>query len=421
MALNLTAAPGRQVSFSRRRFLQTYRHVAFALQLLSGVSTTSTFIRLCEQCHLPLVFVSLPILLFVVCLFTRFTPNRDVGVTAIVVGASTGAIAGFVSTVVDNSVAIPSPYAVPASRSNLAVVISSLEFLHIPVIVGAVMYTFCLMFTRLPPVTLVVLALATATCGTTILGIGLTLTYDSVFTSFGASVDTTPTFRISDWSMTLSITFVTIFGASLMPMLRRNKRAWIICFASLLVSTWWQRRYFDTLQWDWDMSYFPIPGALVGVVVLFMIDVVELTEAADVVGKRQSLQHLDVVDGGSVLVNEALFSAITWHILAYVVERLSLTMILANRRNRLKPGVVRRDETDVWLCCLGMMGLISSFSPQATNLFSLLARNVTICLALTLYVCISLISGTLANGYFIDDVLGLTLLVTTATTNFAAQ
>jgi hypothetical protein len=39
---------------------------------------------------------------------------------------------------------------------------------------------------------------------------------------------------------------------------------------------------------------------------------------------------------------------------------------------------------------------------------------------LTLYICLTLTSGELTNGYFIDDVLGLSLLVTTAATDFVA-
>jgi hypothetical protein len=408
----LSAAP-RQVTFNRHRFLQTYRHVAFVLQMLSCVATAATFVRICEQRHLPLVFLALPLLMFVVAIFCRVTPMREAGIMAIIVGATTGAVSGFVSTVVDNSLLV-SADVIPFRDSNVAAVICSLEFLHIPVVVGAIMYTFCLLFTRLPPVTLLVLAVATAACGTTIFGIALTVVHDPFFTGDNASISGS-SFRVSDWTAVLFVVFAGIFIASLLPLLHVNKRAWLVCLATLVASSYWQANFFDTMQWDWDRSHFPIPGTLVGIVLLYMIDVIQLTEAADVAGKRQSLR-LESADS-SPYIGDTILSTMTWHVGAYVVERTSLTFILNSRRSRLKPE--QRGGSDVWLCCLGMLGLLSICSSYGSKLFTLFGRNVTICLALALYVCITATTGVLANGYFIDDILGLSIFATTATSDFA--
>jgi len=401
---------GRQVTVSQQRYLQTYRHVAFVLQILSGVATTASFIRISEQHRLPPIFLALPSLLFLLTAIGRCLQLHDTNVTAIVIGATTGAIAGFLSSVVSNDeISVASPASL--TRDSSETFICTLEFLHIPVVLGTVMFSFCLLFTRLPPLTLVIIAAATAACGTVILGTGLLLINDPMIGSFSSGQP----FSIVSHSTVLVETFLGIFVLALMPALRSNKRAWLICIACFTVSSHWQWSFLDSLQWDWQKSHFPIPGSLFAIIVLFMAEVIEMSETADLTLRRSRARLGYMADDSS-----AVFTAVMWHVGAYVVERTSLTIILDSRRRSSKHGY-RPQGSDAWLCCLCMLGLLGILSPSANRHFSLLSRVTVICLGLVLYVTMTVTSDALANGYFLDDVLGLAVLVTVASSDFASS
>jgi len=401
---------GRQVTVCRQRYLQTYRHVAFILQLLSGIATTATFVRISEQYHLPPIFLALPSLLFLLTAIGRCLQLHDTNVTAIVIGATTGAIAGFLSSVITNSdlsaVTSQSP-----TRSETVTFICTLEFLHIPVVVGTVMFSFCLLFTKLPPLTLIVIAAAIAACGTVLLSIIILLINDPMIGGFSGSQE----FSVLGHSALLLETFLGVFILALMPALRSNKRAWLICIACFTVSGHWQWSFLDSVQWDWEKSYFPIPGSLFAIVVLFMVEVIEMSETADLTLRRSRVRQESSADDSN-----PVFTAIMWHIGAYVVERTSLTIILDSRRRSSKHGHYSQGS-DAWLSCLGMLGLLGLLSPSASRHFSLLDRAIIVCLGLTLYVCMTATSDALANGYFLDDVLGLTVLVSIASSDFASS
>jgi len=400
----------KQVTVSRQRYLQTYRHVAFVLQLLSGVATTATFIRISEQHRLPPIFLALPSLLFLLAAIGRCLQLHDTNVTAIVIGATTGAIAGFLSSVVNNDDVAVVGTAVQ-TRSDTVTFICTLEFLHIPVVLGTIMFSFCLLFTRLPPLTLVIIAAATAACGTVFVGIGLLLLYDPMIGGFSGGQE----FSIVSHSALLIETFLAVFILALIPALRSNKRAWLICITCFTVSSHWQWNFLDSLQWNWEKSYFPIPGVLFAIIVLFMAELIEMSETADLT-LRRSRERLGSVSDETYPV----FTAVMWHIGAYVVERTSLTMILDSRRRSWKNSH-RPVGSDAWLCCLGMMGLLGILSPSASKHFPLLSRIIIICLGLVLYVCLTATTDTLANGFFLDDVLGLAVLVTVASSDFASS
>ena len=405
----MDSSGGRQVTVSRRRYLQTYRHVAFILQLLSGIATTATFIRISEQHRLPPIFLALPSLLFLLTAIGRCLQLHDTNITAIVIGATTGAIAGFLSSVVTND-EISVVGSQPPTRSEAVTFICTLEFLHIPVVIGTVMFSFCLLFTRLPPLTLIIIAAAIAACGTVMLCICLLLITDPMIGVFAGSQE----FSIIGHSAVLLETFLGIFILALMPALRTNKRAWLICVACLTVSTHWQSSFLDSVQWHWEKSYFPIPGSLFAIVVLFMVDIVEMSETADLTSRRSRGKPVFFAEESN-----PVFTAIMWHIGAYVIERTSLTIILDTRRRSSKHGH-RPQGSDAWLCCLGMLGLLGLLSPSASRHFSLLNRVIIISLGLVLYVCMTATSSALANGYFLDDVLGIAVLVTVASSDFAS-
>lgn len=400
---------GRQVTVSQRRYLQIYRHVAFILQILSAVATTATFIRISEQHHLPPIFLALPSLLFLLTAIGRCLQLQDSNITAIVIGATTGAIAGFLSSVVvrnDNLTSVST-----LARSEAVTFMCTLEFLHIPVVAGTVMFSFCLLFSRLPPLTLVIIAAAAAACATVILFIGFVLVNDPMIGGFNGGRE----FSIISHLGILAETFLGIFIVALMPALRTNKRAWLICIACFTVSSHWQWSFLDSVQWKWEKSYFPIPGSLFAIIVLFMVDIIEMSETADLTLRRSRVRT-----GLSADDSNPVFTAVMWHIGAYVVERTSLTIILDSRRRSSKHGH-QSQGSDAWLSCLGMLALLGLLSPSASRHFSLLDRVMIMCLGLVLYVCMTVTSDALANGYFIDDVLGLAVLVTIAASDFASS
>jgi len=401
---------GRQVTVCRQRYLQTYRHVAFILQLLSGIATTATFVRISEQYRLPPIFLALPSLLFLLTAIGRCLQLHDTNVTAIVIGATTGAIAGFLSSVITNN-DLSAISAQSLTRSEIVTFICTLEFLHIPVVVGTVMFSFCLLFTKLPPLTLIVIAAAIAACGTVLLSIIILLINDPMIGGFSGSQE----FSVLGHSALLLETFLGVFILALMPALRSNKRAWLICIAFFTVSSHWQWSFLDSLQWDWEKSYFPITGSLFAIVVLFMVEVIEMSETADLTLRRSRVRQESSADESN-----PVFTAIMWHIGAYVVERTSLTIILDSRRRLSKHGHYSQGS-DAWLSCLGMLGLLGLLSPSGSRHFSLLNRAIIVCLGLTLYVCMTATSDALANGYFLDDVLGLTVLVSIASSDFASS
>jgi len=407
-SLKMDLSDGRHVTVCQQRYLQTYRNVAFFLQLLCGIATTATFIRISEQHRLPPIFLALPSLLFLLTAIGRCLQLHDANITAIVIGATTGAIAGFLSSVISN-VDLSAASSQSPARSETVTFLCTLEFLHIPVVLGTVMFSFCLLFTRLPPLTLVIIAAATAACGTVILYIGFLAVGDPMTGGFSDE------FSIVSHSSVLFEIFLGMFILALMPSLRSNKRAWLICIASLAVSCHWQWSFLGSLQWDWEKSYFPIPGSLFAIIVLFMVEVIEMSETADLTVRRSRARLGSLTDDSN-----PVFTAIMWHIGAYVVERTSLTIILDSRRRSSKHGN-HPQGNDAWLSCLGMLGLLSLLSPSASRHFSLLDRVIIICLGLVLYVCVTATSDALANGYFLDDVLGLVVLVSVASSDFASS
>ena len=399
----------KQVTFDRRRFLQTYRHVAFTLQLLSCVATTATYVRVTDQFRLPVVFLALPALLFILLSVDRCFQLRDRYLASVMTGAITGFVSGFLATVVRNDVADAALrrelLLVSDTKKLVVTTFCTLEFLHLPVVFGAIAYTLCLLFSRLPPLAVLILSMATATCGAAIFTIGLAVVYNDRPPQDGFGVVA---------ASTVLLVFVIIFILALMPAMRANKRAWLVAVGGFIVAVYWQTGFLDTMQWDWERSYFPIPGALTGLLVLFTLDLVDLSESADFAGAaRRPAFDSDIVPAESES-EAALHTALTWHVGAYVVERTSLTFILESRSSAAKAGH-RPPQTDIWLCCLGMLGLLSLLTTRRLTLF---VRMLIVVLGVTLYVCVSVANGHISNGYFIDGVFGLAILSTAVTSDF---
>lgn len=396
------------VTISRRRFLRTYRHVAFTLQVLCCIATTATFVRILHDQQLPLIFLVLPSLLFFILSIDRCIPFNDRFIISIFIGAATGFISGFVSSVV---VGTSEDRVHSTPKQTVMLMICMLEFLHLPVVCGVVMYSFCLIFSRPPRLTIIILSFAVATCGMVIINVGITMLYkqddnDILGIGLAASV----------------FVFLLIFFVALLPSVKSNKRAWIVCAAGFAISVYWQSGFFDALQWNWETSVFPIPGFLMGLVTIFLLEVADLRETEEKSRLRRHNEQLNdhikkIEDFNMETVKSAssnnVTTALTWHSFSYIVERTSLTFIMEHRGHHDK-----RSSSDTWISCLAMFGVLAILTLERH--LSLTVRLVILILSLCLYVCISVIHGHLVNGFFLDDVFGLAFLATAVTSDHIA-
>jgi len=207
----------------------------------------------------------------------------------------------------------------------------------------------------------------------------------------------------------------------MMPAMNGNCRTWVLCVVGFGVNVYWQSSFLDTLQWNWDRSWFPIPGFLTGVILLFLLDVVEFSESgvSDLPTRqiRRSVRLADSFEHATHAANsEGMITAVTWHAIAYIVERTSLTIIMENRGAKSQGSVSR---SDAWLCCLGMLGVVAVLTSLKD--FSQLVRLIILMLGMMLYVCLTVTNGRLANGFFIDSVFGIALLTTSCMSEYAVQ
>lgn len=391
------------VTINRRHFVRTYKHVAFALQLFCCMATTATFLRVLHQHQLPLVFLILPCLLFVILMIDRCLPFHDRYIISIFTGATTGFISGFISNVVVN---LSDDAVYSFLQHRYVILFCMLEFLHLPVVFGVVTYSFCLVFSRPPPLNIVILSFAVATCGMVIFNVTSMMLFEP---------DKTDEIGIGKAASLL--VFLVIFFMALLPVVRSNKRAWIICACGFAANIYWQTGFFDTVQWNWEASSFPVPGFLTGLVTLFMLDVADLREAEDKPRMRRAIEY-ENDDVESELMRTSsdgnnVVTALTWHSFSYVVERTSLTFIMQSRGHKGQSL-----DSDTWISCLAMLGVLAILTSERQ--FSLTIRLIILMLGLILYVSVTVTSGHLSNGYFLDDVFGLAFLTTAVTSDHIA-
>lgn len=359
----------------------------------------ATFIRLLDLHQLPFVFLILPFLLFVLLAIDRCLPFHDRYIVSIFTGATTGFISGFISNVVGHYPTNSSDVVVQ-HNSYYILVFCMLEFLHLPVVCGVTMYTFCLVFSRPPRLNIVILSLAVATCGTIILNIGMMMIYEPEKTS-------TTGFRKS----TSALIFILIFAVALMTSVRANKQAWLICGVGYILNIHWQSGFLDSVQWNWNANLFPVPGFLSGLVTLFMLDVADLQETHDKTELRRIKRAHEESDSDVATSDKNISTTITWHSFSYIIERTSLTFIMENRNQKS-----RNSSSETWICCLGMICLLGIFTHSGQQL-SLPIRIIIMLLGLVLYISITVTSGYLVNGFFLDDAFGIAFLATAVTSD----
>ena len=357
---------------------------------MSCVSTTATYLRTIHENKIPNVFLALPFMLGVLLAYRKLFRPTDKNNLGMFTGATTGFLSGFLSSIVNHESAVPTE--IP-HIGNVERFLYSLEVLHIPVIVGSLVYSLCLVIEKFPAVNSLFLAAATATCVAMTATVGVTM-------MDGEESSRSTLAYASIFAFSLVESFLLI----LLPVIRPSQRLWVWTSCALLLSLLWQGGFFDTLVWDLAFPRFPIPGFLSGLIVIFMLDLV--TMRSDLIYRGPRANSDGPLSDSEELTRdpmEVLLNAFTWHVITFVVQRLSLAVILLG-------NVPRNEQTgsDVWLCCLLMICFLALITPSYKAAAS---TKVNIILAgMVFYTTVSVTSGILTNGYFIDTMFGLTIL-----------
>ena len=376
----------KEINYDRDRFIQSLRMVTFGLQILAVISTFSTFARLLDQYRLPKVFLMLPGLLIFLLSIDRCLMLNDKNFNCILRGATTGFLSGFFGNIVNDDFSDKL-----TTKSGLVQALCNLEFLHIPVAAGTLMCMFCFLFRRFPPLTIVILSLALGVCCSAIFSLGL------VFFSAApevAIINKTQSFLV----------FVIVFLLGIIPSVNNIKQAWLLCMIGFTMSIIWQSKHLETMQWNWQLVRFPIPGFLTAILVLFFLDLIDFHECDNQkLRRRRKARKYDTNIPDTLYYDDegsnTLATTLTWHCASYIIERTVLTLI-SERQHKNRPY-----KTDTWFCCLIMLFIYLLYVNHKK--ISCMEKIVLTLLAISCYLCVGVTNGILSNGYFIDNIFAI--------------
>ena len=402
----------------QRSIKQAYGLIEDFLQILSSVATFATFMRIIEERGLSKIFLLLPLLLFGYFVVRKVSTFRqDTFTMAMLCGAATGINCGFLSSIVTDLPQkqnyISNPIQKDISDTSVYVVRSMVlrhfELLHIPVVIGSLFYTCCIVFDVMPSRQNVQLALTTAFCG----AIMITLSTSIVSADQGTHVE------YSELAKIFVCMLILAFIMGLFPMVRHYQRPWMICMLMFIVNVVWQQSHFDTLVWNWKQYHYPIPGAITGMAVTFMLNVHEsgYNSGADtddeelakyLQSKDKPLRYHSMLTSNTQDVREVLSSAYLWHTVTYIIERLSLAFIQTAQRKREQNAHGTPHGSDVSISCLSIIAYlgVTSYYFRSTTL----VRLGVVLVGLLYYLTMTLSKGVLSNGYFLDMIFGMTVV-----------
>jgi hypothetical protein len=178
---------------------------------------------------------------------------------------------------------------------------------------------------------------------------------------------------------------------------RLSLLAWSAIFG---VAIGFQVGYLDSMQWDWNRCHFPIPGFMVEVLLLFLLPAKWTVSTLE--GKRHLCR--------ATFYTSYLYHSVCLHVVCYVAVRLVLGCIL-DIDSTLLMSTEYSQSQDLWFCCIGMIIYVVLFLLPVLCDLAACGSVCFIAVYLVLYVCIGVAHGAVANGYFLDEILGLTLVV----------
>ena len=284
------------------------------------------------------------------------------------------------------------------------------EMLHIPVVFGSIFLCFCIVFVnRFPRLRDTRLVLTTALCGACM----ITLTVSVLSAEQENSVAS------SDLVKIFTSMFVLAFLSGMLPMVCDHQRPWIICVLVFVLNVMWQSRHLDCLMWDWKQHYYPIPGSITGMMLIFLINVSESgapdSEFSGVEGLTveevaylKSKDKLSPRPSDRIIPIEVVGNAFLWHTLTYIVERLSLAFIQYAQQKRDVSAFVVPHGSDVWISCVCLLAFLAVTSPYFKA--GSLVRLLIVLVGLLYYLTMTMHWGIFTNEYFLNMIFGMTLV-----------
>ncbi len=368
--------------------VMTFDVADIAMKTCCCVATLATFKRVVDEQNIPRVFLCLPSLLLLLFILQKFTQLRDDPATlGMVTGALIGVLTGFLSAM-ERLVQADVPGSLDIGVGPDP--IYNLELLHIPVVLGAVMYSFTLSYERMPSGHRLRLAGVIGLVGAVLVTTGLTVLEGDI----SSTATMTKLFPFA---------FLAWFLVGLLPSAPDSHQAWIVCTVIWLIQLMWQSRFFDALVWDWQRCKFPIPGFLTGMIVVFFGDVITCRASAKHFSQpRRTQMTRDPM--------EPITNCFLWHAITFVVQRISLYII---ESKKVAGPFTPKYPFEAAVTCVITLALlyVTSVNLRGTTLSKVMIGS----LGLLVYVFSSLNHLALPNGMFLDIVLGILCVYTVQT------
>jgi len=338
------------------------RWIMLFIQVISSVAMTASFLRIISQQLLSAYFLVVPLSLFLVILLIRMS-FFAVRTSSAVAGLASGTVSGILSElVVDDLMAL----ALLCER-DIICQFCMLEPLHFVAFVCLIMYCFyvsCLCTYDWYRIFLSVMLLFPLMIAYVVLRLVkedlielVTLCVLMVYFII---------FRICRILMKLQLFFLWL----------------VLCF----LSVHWQIRFLDSLCWDWNRQFLPVPGSAVGMTVSFLLSYV--------IPKPISVNRRD----------DCLLFAVIFHVAAFVIIRFILCFVRGGVHCAMLTG-------DLKLCVCGHIGFLSLFLLFFYRKLPVYKCFIFFVLILVTYICVGVVHGAVANGYFVDEVVALSLLM----------
>ena len=356
-----SAAPASSVVPWHQRWIMLF------IQIASSLAMTASFLRIVNQQLLPVFLLVVPCSLFIAIFVSRMS-LFSVRMSSAVVGLTSGVVAGVLSEiVVDDLMKMISLH-----ERHTDCKFCLLELLHSVVIVCLIMYCFylsCICIYDLRRIFLLIVLLFSVV---------------SLYTVFRLVVREPLIEIVTSFVMMVYFVIFRIFG---MPL---KLQLWFLWLVMCFVSCYWQICYLDSLHLEWNRYFFPVPGSAIGMSVSFLLSSV----------KPKSSIHKE----------EFLFFAVILHVAGFVTGRILPTAV-RTLLDFLSNSITDWPRSDFWLCTLGLSGFLFLFIKLITRKLPVYQCFVFIVLILVTYVCMGVVNGLVTNGYFIDEVIALSLIM----------
>ena len=344
-----------------------------------------------------MIFLVVPSLLPAVYFIRHHSDVRhDLHTVAMLTGAGTGVVSGFLSGIVREST-FDHNTVNPHTDHTTVHLLYHFEFLHLPVVCGSLLYSYCLVFDKLPSIRATKQAIFSGFVG------GMLWTAAYVI----AMGQSSAYHLLRIFLFTFMMTFLSVY----MTVIRQHQKPWLVSIVAFVIVLYWESGYFDSLIWNFPTSRFPIPGSITALIIVFVVRVhIVLDSKGNTLLPKtydEKEHEHEVVDMSEVHLNLLIWQGIT-----YITEQLSLTIIQVTRPSSKGDF---RDQGGVVFPCLTMSVYIAIMSSSFR--IPLLHKVLIVVSLILLFIVLTLTSQVLHNGYFLEIILGFTIALTTYPNN----